>query len=210
MLKIYQVPLGDYQTNCYVITVDERCLIVDPGDEAHKIFTYIKSNNLIPVAILLTHGHFDHIGALEEVKAKYDVPVYVHKREVEFLQNPNVNLSIQAGRKAIEITDLTSYNIIESDCELNLMDVDFSVLHVPGHSPGSVAFYNKQDGVVISGDALFKGSIGRTDLIYGDHNELINSINTKLFILPADTIVYSGHGPATTIEEEMRTNPFFN
>lgn len=209
MLKIYPMPLGDYQANCYILSVNDQALIVDPGDEANKIISYLATKNLNPVAILLTHAHFDHIGALEEVQAKYRVPVYVHKLETDYLTNPDYNLSWKAGRTPIAVKDLTPYHFIEVDGSIEILDQEIGVRHVPGHSSGSMAFYFRKEGVVFSGDALFKGSIGRTDLINGDHEQLINSIETKLFTLPDETVVYSGHGPATTIMDEKNSNPFF-
>ncbi|MCL1990290.1 MAG: MBL fold metallo-hydrolase [Defluviitaleaceae bacterium] len=210
MLKIYPMPLGDYQANCYLLSKGDRALIVDPGDEAQKIITYLETKQLKPEAILLTHGHFDHIGALKDVQAKYGLPVYAHQDEKDYLTNPNYNFSSKAGRTLIEIQDLSAFHFLESDGVISLLDEEIEVRHVPGHSLGSIAFYFKTDGVVISGDALFKGSIGRTDLINGNHTQLINSIETKLFTLPDSTIVYSGHGQATTIADEKATNPFFS
>jgi len=210
MLKIYPMPLGDFQANCYVITVGQDALIVDPGDEATKIITYIQTKGLNPVAILLTHGHFDHIGALKEVYQQYQVPVYVHTLETDYLIDPTVNLSVAAGKKPIAFDDLSPFTFIDKDKDITLLGEKITVRHVPGHSAGSIAFYFSESSVVFSGDALFKGSIGRTDLLHGNHNQLINSINTQLFTLPDDTIVYSGHGPATTIKDEQETNPFFN
>lgn len=209
MLKIYPMPLGDYQANCYIISVEDLALIVDPGDEAQKIITYLKTKALKPVAILLTHGHFDHIGGLEAVLKVYDVPVYAHELEREYFINKAYNLSTTAGKTAIEIKDLSAFHFLQEDGGISLLNQKIEVYHVPGHSSGSIAFYFENDGIVISGDALFKGSIGRTDLINGDHQQLINSIQTKLFNLPDETIVYSGHGPATTIGDEKQTNPFF-
>jgi len=209
MLKIYPMPVGVAQANCYILSLEDRALIVDPGDEAQKIMTYLATKGLNPVAILLTHGHFDHISALEEVQKKYEIPVYVHQDETEYLTDPNYNLSEKAGRTPIAIKDLSAYHFITVDKEIELLGQVIEVRHVPGHSLGSIAFYFKADGIVIAGDALFKGSIGRTDLIGGNHEQLINSVETKLFTLPDSTIVYSGHGPATTIIDEKRTNPFF-
>jgi len=209
MLKIYPMPLGGAQANCYIVSVKDQALIIDPGDEAQKIITYLETKGLVPIAILLTHGHFDHIGALEEVQGKYKIPVYIHQEEKEYLTNPDYNLSWKAGRVPIEIKDLAPFNFITTDGSIELLEQEIDVRHVPGHSLGSIAFYFKADDVVFAGDALFKGSIGRTDLIGGNHEQLINSVETKLFTLPDSTIVYSGHGPATTINDEKRTNPFF-
>ncbi|MCL2559927.1 MAG: MBL fold metallo-hydrolase [Turicibacter sp.] len=208
-VKIYPMPVGDVQANCYIVSVDEKALIVDPGDEAAKIIQYLATKQLEPVAILMTHGHFDHIGALKEVQAKYEIPVYAHKDEEEYFTNAGYNLSWKAGRPPIEIRDLSKFTFIQEDQDIELLGQEIAVRHVPGHSLGSAAFYFKAAGIVISGDALFKGSIGRTDLIHGNFDQLITSIKTKLFTLPDDTIVYSGHGEATTIGDEKRMNPFF-
>jgi len=209
MLKIYPLPVGDYQANCYIVSSGNQALIVDPGDEANKIITYIETKGLKPVAILLTHGHFDHIGALGQIQEKYPVTVYAHKDEKEYLTNSGYNLSWKSGRTPIEFHDLSAFKFIEKDEIIKIMDEEIDVRHVPGHSLGSIAFNFVKDGIVISGDALFKGSIGRTDMIHGNHDQLINSINSKLFTLPDSTIVYSGHGPATTIGDEKKYNPFF-
>lgn len=209
MIKIYPMPLGDYQANCYILSVGARALIVDPGDEANRIITYLATNGLKPEAILLTHGHFDHIGALETVMKQYEIPVYAHIAEQEYFTNADYNLSWKAGRSKIEFSDLSAFEFIETDGIVEIMDLLVEIRHVPGHSSGSIAFYFAEDEVVFSGDALFNGSIGRTDLINGNHDQLINSIKTKLFTLPDSTVVYSGHGPATTIGDEKASNPYF-
>jgi len=210
MIKIYPIPVGDYQANCYIISKGQDALVIDPGAEATKIIGYLNARNLTPQAILLTHGHFDHIGALETVQKKYNIPVYAHELEKVYLNDPDVNLSSKTGRELISIKDFSEYTFINTDTTIGLMNLEIEIFHVPGHSRGSIAFYFQEDKVLFSGDALFAGSIGRTDLLYGDHNQLIKSINTQLFTLPDETIVYSGHGPATTIGHEKNTNPFFN
>lgn len=208
-MKIYPMPVGDYQANCYIISNQNQALIIDPGDEAPKIITYLATKALQPVAILLTHGHFDHIGALEAVMKQYEIPVYAHIAEKDYFTNADYNLSFKAGRAKIELTDLSNFVFVETDGIIELMGMSIEVRYVPGHSSGSIAFYFVADGIVVSGDALFNGSIGRTDLINGNHEQLINSIKNKLFTLPDATVVYSGHGPATTIGDEKLTNPFF-
>ena len=209
MLKVYPMSLGIYQTNCYILSIGDEAIIVDPGDEAKKIVTYLETNGLKPVAILITHGHFDHIGALQEVQEKYKLPVYAHQDEAKYFTDSKYNSSWKSGRPPIEIQDLSAFNFICEDQIIEILAQKIDVRHVPGHSLGSIAFYFKDAGIVVSGDALFKGSIGRTDLLNGNYEQLIKSIETKLFTLPDSTIVYSGHGPATTIADEKRTNPFF-
>ena len=207
-IKIFPIPVGDYQANCYVLSVGDEAVIVDPGDEAAKIFSYIASQALEPVAILMTHGHFDHIGALKEVQKKYNVPVYAHKKEQEYFTNSGFNLSWKVGRTPIEIHDLSDFVFLEEDQILELLDQKIQTLHVPGHSLGSLAYHFIEAQLVVSGDALFKGSVGRTDMIHGNGEQLIDSIKAKLLTLPNETVVYPGHGGATTILDEKRTNPF--
>ena len=203
------MPVGDIQANCYVISVNERALIVDPGAEGNKIIQYLTTQNLKPEAILMTHGHFDHIGALEEVQATYDIPVYAHQDEQAYLTKASYNLSWKSGRTPIEIKDLSAFVFIQQEETIELLGQSIDILHVPGHSLGSIAFYFKAAGMVLTGDALFKGSIGRTDMIHGNHDQLITSITSKLFTLPDETVVYPGHGLATMIGDEKKTNPFF-
>ena len=209
MLKVYPMSLGMYQTNCYILSNGDKAIIVDPGDEATKIITYLETNGLRPVAIFVTHGHFDHIGAVKEVQAKYEIPIYAHQDEMQYFTDSKYNSSWKSGRPPIEIQDLSAFKFISEDQIIEVLDQKIDVRHVPGHSLGSLAFYFKDAGIVIAGDALFKGSIGRTDLFNGNFEQLIKSIETKLFTLPDSTVVYTGHGPATTIADEKRTNPFF-
>ena len=202
------MPLGAYQTNCYILSVGERAMIVDPGDEANKIIMHLESKGLKPEAILITHGHLDHIGALQEVQKKYKLPIYTHQDEKEFFTNAKYNFSHNTS-SPIEFDELSAFNFISEDGIIEILDQKINVFHVPGHSPGSLAFYFKDADIVISGDALFKGSIGRTDFPYGNHDQLIKNIEAKLFTLPDATVVYPGHGQASTIGDEKRMNPFF-
>jgi len=206
-MKVYPLPVGGYQTNCYILSVGERAVIVDPGDEGNKIVTYLETNGLKPEAILITHGHFDHIGALEEIQKKYGVHVYVHKNEAAYLTNPELNLSFRPGRSGISIEDLP-LKVIEEDGSMELLGKEVQALHVPGHSLGSVVFYVPEAGFAMVGDVLFKSSIGRSDFPNGNHEQLISGIKSKLMTLPEDTIVYPGHGGATLIGTEKRNNPF--
>lgn len=208
MLKIERILTGPIQENCYLIYNDTNLLIIDPGAEAQKISTQIKRTGKVPVAILLTHTHYDHIGAVEELRSLYKIPVYVSPLEQEWLSDPVLNLS-GLGRH----DDIADIIVQPAEVEFEMKSYDlggmkFSVVPTPGHSIGSVSFIF--DDFVITGDALFKGSIGRTDLHTGDMNQLLHSIQTYLFTLPDEFPAYSGHGDATTIEHEKKTNPFFN
>lgn len=209
-MKWSQIPLGIMQTNCYIIeNTDGACLIIDPGDEGKKLISWLRENKLTPLAILLTHAHFDHIGAVDEVRECFDIPVYVHENEKDWLTDPMLNGSDQF-RMARPILARQAEHLFTNEMKLKLNNFEFSVLETPGHSPGSVSYFFEKEGLVLSGDALFRGSIGRTDLIGGNHSQLLKSIHEKLLKLPEETIVMPGHGPTTTIIEEMDSNPFLN
>ncbi|GGH79726.1 glyoxylase-like metal-dependent hydrolase (beta-lactamase superfamily II) [Pullulanibacillus pueri] len=207
-MKWTQMPLGAIQTNAYILENDNKeALIIDPGAEAEKVMTFIKDHALKPLAILLTHAHFDHIGALEAIRNTLHLPVYLHAHEQEWLSDPEKNGStlfpmVEACRCQ------PAEHVLTEEQNLQIGNFNCRVLETPGHSPGSVAYYFDDDAVVFSGDALFYGSIGRTDLYGGDQDVLIQSINDKLFSLPSHTVVAPGHGMETTIGYEKQTNPF--
>lgn len=209
-MKWSQIPLGVLQTNCYIVeNPDKSCLIFDPGSEGKKLIKWLTKRELKPIAILLTHAHFDHIGAVDEVRDYYQIPVYIHIEEEDWLPDPTLN-----GSKFFMMQELIKVKkadyIINNEETMKIGNFEFSVFETPGHSPGSVSYYFEQNGFVVSGDALFKSSIGRTDLPGGNHKQLIKSIHEKLLFLPEETEVLCGHGPITTIGEEMDSNPFLN
>ncbi|MFE7061032.1 MBL fold metallo-hydrolase [Sutcliffiella sp. NPDC057660] len=208
-MKWMQLPLGPLQTNAYLlINSKKECLVIDPGSEGEALIQYIEEKGWKPIAILLTHAHFDHIGAVDAVRDHWKVPVYLHKKEKNWLMDPSLNGSqfFQLGA----ITAQPADQLIGVEGKLVISDFTLDVLFTPGHSPGSVSFYHEASKVVFAGDALFAGSIGRTDLPGGDHSRLIKSIHDKLLVLPEETTVLSGHGMTTTIEREMDSNPFLN
>jgi hydroxyacylglutathione hydrolase len=208
MLKIEQLKTGVIRENCYLISNEAHLLIVDPGADAEKLIQRIDQTRKTPVAILLTHTHYDHIGAVEALRHHYSIPVYVSPLEQEWLSDPIMNLSGLGRHDDIPdvIVQPAEYEFSLTDYELGGMK--FTVVPTPGHSIGSVSFVF--DDFVVVGDALFKGSIGRTDLHTGDMQQLLHSITTYLFTLPEELPVYPGHGDATTIQHEKATNPFFN
>lgn len=208
-MKWSQIPLGIMQTNCYIIENPEgTCLIFDPGSEGKKLISWLNENKLKPIAILLTHAHFDHIGAVDEVREFFNIPVYLHKNEKNWPADPMLNGSYHftKGHTHVKPADY----LLTGEEKMKLESFEFTIYETPGHSPGSVSYYFENEGVVVAGDALFKGSIGRTDLVEGNHSQLLNSIHDKLLTLPEETIVMPGHGPTTTIDEEMESNPFLN
>ncbi|MGM0212870.1 MBL fold metallo-hydrolase [Enterococcus sp. AZ109] len=208
MIHIEGFVTGRAQENCYLIYNEDNLLIVDPGSEGDRIAKEIKRTGRKPAAILLTHTHYDHIGAVEQLRNLYHVPVYVSALEQEWLGNPVYNLSGLGSHQ--DMPDLI-VQPAEYEFELKTYTIGgmtFEVVPTPGHSIGSVSFIF--DDFVVVGDALFRGSIGRTDLYTGDLQQLLYSIKTYLFTLPRELPAYPGHGEATTIGHEIDTNPFFN
>lgn len=204
-----RIPLGVYETNCYFVSNSQKeCLIFDPGSEGNKVIDFIGKKGLKPVAIMLTHAHLDHIGAVDEVRDKYQIPVYIHKNEQEWLTNPALNGSLHFVYGPIKARPAEF--TISAEGKMTVGNFTFEVYETPGHSPGSLSFYFKEDGFVVSGDALFFGSIGRTDLPGGNYEQLLKSISDKLLVLPEDTKVLPGHGPITTVGMEMNSNPFLH
>ncbi|WAA10425.1 MBL fold metallo-hydrolase [Fervidibacillus albus] len=203
-----QFVLGPLQTNGYCVINGDRCLFVDPGWEGEKIIEYIEKNKLKLEAILLTHAHFDHIGAVDDIRMKYKVPVYAHEREKDWFQNPMLNGSgLFFPNDPIQINSADEW--IRGEGTLELAGLSLHVFETPGHSPGSVSFYVENE-FVICGDTLFAEGIGRTDLPGGDFKQLMDTIRQKLFVLPGDTVVLPGHGPVTNIRKERETNPFLS
>ncbi|SET62414.1 Glyoxylase, beta-lactamase superfamily II [Salinibacillus kushneri] len=205
-MNVKQFSLGALGTNCYIVHKNGKGLIIDPGAEGLVVKQYLDSHDTKPLAILLTHAHFDHIGAVEELQREYNIEVYLHETEHDWLKDPMLN-----GSQYFGITEPIRINNADHMLTpgfLTLENFTFEIRHTPGHSPGSVSFVFEDEGFVIAGDTLFNGGIGRTDLPQGNHQELLTSIKTNLFTLAEKTIVYPGHGPETTIEKEKRSNPF--
>jgi len=209
-MKIDYLILGGYQTNCYVLRKDDSakdCLIIDPGLEAEELIEFLDKEKLNPVAVVLTHGHIDHIAGVVTLRDRFaQIKVYIHNLDAEMLTNPNINLSAMSGMAIV--TEAEDVSLKERDV-IDLAGVKLLVLHTPGHTPGGISLYSKQTGVVFVGDTLFADSIGRTDFPGGSMSQLLNSVREKLFTLPEQTEVYPGHGPATTIAAEKAHNPFF-
>lgn len=208
-MKWERLPLGPLQTNCYILHDEGKGIVVDPGGGAPRLESWLKENEVTPVAILLTHAHFDHIGAVDQMRDAYDVEVYLHEAEKDWLTDPNKNGSSKYfGPNGI--TARPADHLIKEEGTLTILNFTFEILETPGHSPGSVSFYHQETSTVFSGDALFYGSIGRTDLPGGNYEQLIASIHDKLLTLPEETTVACGHGPVTNIRQEMDTNPFLH
>ena len=205
MFNIRSLTVGIVATNCYLVwnKATGEGVLIDPGDEAERICSAIAEERVKLKAILLTHGHFDHILVAEELKEKYDVPLYASKDEKEMLGSSRWNLS---GREeGIEITD---YIPLEDGESIELLGKEWKVLSTPGHTKGSVCYFVLGDiPYLFSGDTLFYESYGRTDLYGGSEEAIKKSIKEKLFTLPEETLVYPGHEEATTIANEKQYNP---
>ncbi|TGB04310.1 MBL fold metallo-hydrolase [Halobacillus salinus] len=207
MIKISRMPLGPMATNAYIIHENKQALVVDPGGDFDKLQSYLKERELDVVAILLTHAHFDHIGAVDELREAYEAPVYLHEAEAEWLMDPAQNGSalFPVGEVKAKPADYT----LEPG-QMKIGPFTFEARHTPGHSPGSMSFVFRNQRFTIAGDTLFQRGMGRTDLPGGDREQLEESIREQLFSLRNDMRIYPGHGLATTIEEEKQENPFFN
>ena len=199
--------LGQWQTNCFVVHAGGgSCWLVDAGFSPGPMIAYVRSNNLIPKGVLLTHAHVDHIAGLREVRAAWpSLPILIHPAEVEFLSDPTQNLSLVLDEPIMEPG---ATGTLEDGQTVVLDGCAFELRHTPGHSPGGVTLYQQNGRVAIVGDTLFAGSIGRTDFPHSNHAHLIASIRKRLFALPDDTRILPGHGPETTIGRERRHNPF--
>ncbi len=211
MLHVQSFVFNPFSENTYVVSnAQKQAYIIDPGNFAEKdtnlLDKYISDSNLEVKNILLTHAHIDHVLGLQKAFETYKVPVLMHKIEKEILdRNP-----MDANRFGFFFKPFEGeISYLEENETLKLGEDEFTIIHVPGHSPGSIAFYNSLQNILISGDVLFEGSIGRTDLYKGDADLLLSSIREKLFVLPGSTKIYNGHGNPTTIKFEKNYNPFF-
>lgn len=209
-MKWTQIPLGPLQTNAYIIENEKKeAVVIDPGSQGDELVKWLQNQGLTPLAILLTHAHFDHIGAVDAVRETFACPVYLHIAEKDWLLDPAKNGSARfTGNEPIVAK--AAEKLIDKEERLTIGPFQFSILETPGHSPGSVSYYQEETEIVFSGDALFAGSIGRTDLPGGNHSQLLQSIHDKLLELPESTVVACGHGQTTTIGQEMDSNPFLS
>ncbi|MBO4825271.1 MAG: MBL fold metallo-hydrolase [Lachnospiraceae bacterium] len=205
-IKIGRIPLGSMGTNCYFVYRDDvkDAIVFDPGDSGAALYDKLKDNGINVKAIFLTHGHFDHVYGVKELKEKSDAKVYACKDELELLRDPELNVSAMMGRLVTVEPD----ELFADGDTYDLCDMTFQVIATPGHTAGGACFYFKEAGILIAGDTLFEGSVGRTDFPTGSMKTLVDSINKKLMELPDNTRVYPGHGGTTTIGDERQNNPF--
>ncbi|MDD2595203.1 MAG: MBL fold metallo-hydrolase [Bacteroidales bacterium] len=210
MIQVKVFYFNELRVCCYVVWDETKeCVIIDPGcfsdNELSRLVKFVNDNDLKPVKLLLTHGHFDHVMGLADVAHQWNLTTYVHPDDIGQI------------KRATRYCSMFGWKIKEPDTErIDLQDnqeVTFGnskleVIHTPGHTQGGVCFYNEEQNILFSGDTLFAGSIGRTDHPGGNYDQLMKSIRTKIMILPENTTVYPGHGLETTIGQEIKSNPF--
>jgi glyoxylase-like metal-dependent hydrolase (beta-lactamase superfamily II) len=208
-MHIHEFIFNSFQTRCCVVwDEDRKCAITDPGcqsePEIRQLTDFIEANGLEPVCIMLTHGHFDHILGVAELAAKYSIPVYMHPEDKFTLEN-NAYFSRMFG---VPMPDAFDTQDIEDGDAVKVGNLSFEVIFTPGHSRGGTCFYERTGKVLICGDTLFAGAIGRTDHPGGDYDILMRSIFEKLLMLDGETRILPGHGPSSDISTERMTNPF--
>ena len=208
-------PAGAFAANCYIVAPapGEECVIIDPGQDAERgIEELLARYRLKPVAVLLTHGHIDHVWSVGPVCGAKGIPAWIHPADRGLLADPASGLALNVGQElfgGITFTEPDDVRELTDGAALELAAMELTVGHVPGHTPGSVTFRGGADDLdaLFSGDLLFAGSIGRTDLPGGDHATMLKSL-ARTLTLPDETVVLPGHGPQTTVGAERRTNPF--
>lgn len=205
-LKMQKCILGMVATNCYFLMNEEtkELLLVDPAGEPERIFRKVEEMEGNPVGILLTHGHYDHILAVDDVKEKYGAKVYACSKEKRMLADPMMNLTAYQGKS----TSITPDVMLEDLDVFQAAGFSIQMLHTPGHTEGSCCYYLKEEGILLSGDTLFYGSVGRTDLPTGSTAAIVGSLHKLVDHLPEETEVFPGHDASTTIGYEKRYNPF--
>lgn len=205
-MKVEKFVTGIISTNCYLVINEDtkQAVIIDPAACPSYLMSHIKSEGLKIEAILLTHGHFDHIMGIDGFLSEFDVPVYVHEEDADAMEDPVLNQSstYTSGYtfgKALYLRDRQT---------LELAGYTFQVIHTPGHTKGGCCYYVASENVLFSGDTLFQNSVGRTDFVNSSTSDLVHSVREKLFLLPDDTMVYPGHMGETKIGHEKKYNPY--
>ena len=205
-MKVEKFVTGIISTNCYIVINEDtkQAVVIDPAACPSYLMSHIKSEGLKIEAILLTHGHFDHIMGIDGFLSEFDVPVYVHEEDADAMEDPVLNQSS---------TYTSGYTFgkaryLRDRQTLELAGYTFQVIHTPGHTKGGCCYYVASEGVLFSGDTLFQNSVGRTDFVNSSTSDLVHSVREKLFLLPDDTMVYPGHMGETKIGHEKKYNPY--
>jgi len=205
-LYLRRFVVGAFDTNCYLAAdpTSLEALIIDPGGDPHAVAEAVRSEGFTARGIVNTHAHADHTAANDALRGQFGCPVMIHELDAPALTDPEANLSAFAGHAELAVSPAD--RLLKDGDEIRIGELVFQVMHTPGHTPGGICLL--MDRVLLSGDTLFAGGIGRTDFPGGSYERLIESIHSRLFVLPDDTAVYPGHGPETTIGNERGTNPW--
>lgn len=206
-MKIFPHILGAFQTNCYIIASEKNnAIIIDPACEGEKLITFLTENKLNLKKILLTHGHYDHIGSADFLREKTGAKIFINKADERLLKDSSVNASKLIPYIKYEIFSADVF--IKNEDEIKLDEITLKVMETPGHTAGSVIFIAKNERIIFTGDTIFEGTIGRTDLYSGDYSKIMQSVR-KINEFDGDYRILAGHGDETTLEAERRNNPYF-
>ena len=205
-IKIGRMVVGAVQTNCYFLqnTDTNEVVVVDPGAKGERIYEELTSRGYTIKAVLLTHGHFDHVMGADAIRKAADVKVYLGELDGKLIENADLNVSAMFGTPYTMKADI----LVKDGEEFELAGIKMKVIHTPGHTAGGVCYYLEEEKILVCGDTLFAESVGRTDFPTSSSRDLVTAIRKKLFTLPEDVYVYPGHGPTTTIGYEKENNPF--
>ena len=203
-MKVHRLQLGELRSNCYIIeTAPNRCVAVDIGGDSRLLLEFLKMHRLTLTKILLTHGHFDHTGGIEALQRRLGLPVYIHENGAAYLSDTRLNLSAVCGEHVV----VHGAKYFRDGATFALQGHASPVLraiHTPGHTPDSTTFYDAEDGIAFVGDTIFRGSIGNDQYPGGNRQQLLASIRGRIFTLPEDTVLYSGHSVPTTVKIEKQ------
>lgn len=209
MSCLRRLEVGDLITNCYILFEKGKGVVIDPGAESERILRELNKEGIRPMYIINTHGHIDHIGACGEVSLATGAPILIHKADAPYLSDPFLNLMEMLGggiQRSLKEGDVQRF--LEGGDVVEVDGIRIEILHTPGHTPGGICLLVKDQRMIFTGDTLFRGGIGRTDLPGGSYKELMDSIRGSLLSLSDDIVIYPGHGPPSTIGDERRLNPF--
>ncbi len=206
-VHVSRITVGELAVNCWFLVNEDskEALVFDPGDQAEKIAGFASEQGVKVAAILLTHGHIDHMGGADTLRKLTGAKVYALQEEEDLLLDAKQNLSVYIARKVVTFAP---DEFLHDGQELTLAGMKLKVYHTPGHTPGGASYYCAEAGCVFSGDTLFHGSVGRTDFPGGSMSAIVRSLREKLFLLPKETVVYPGHGDETSIGYEEKYNPY--